>query len=515
MMKLLTAAVTGGLLVTGALTAPAAQAAPAPGIAWGACSDPDLKGAGAQCGKVSVPLDHDRPGGAKITLAVSRIQHKVSAAKYQGVMLVNPGGPGASGLTLATLGSSVPGGGGGAYDWIGFDPRGVGASVPSLACSDKVTAYNRPYYVPVTRSLEETWRQRAKDYSRACGKAGGALLDHLKTVDNVRDMESIRQALQVKQINFYGFSYGTYLGQVYATRYPTAVRRMVLDGVIDVRTVWYESNLKQNADFDRTIGIFFDWVAKHDDVYDLGGSGDAVEKAYYVQLAKLRKTPAGGVIGPDEWTDVLVPASYGVRDWPTIATLLAKLVNAGDSAPAKKFYDDFYPQGAGSDNSYALYAATLCTDVRWPSEWSKWKRDAWRLHAKAPFETWGNTWFNAPCLSWPAKPGKPAAVDGHRAPPILLISETLDAATPFAGALEARRRFPRAALLEGAGGTTHAASLSGVACIDNTVAAYLATGALPSRRSGNRADRVCEPLAPPPASTSSTPAAAGGTARVR
>ncbi|MBU2665059.1 alpha/beta hydrolase [Actinoplanes bogorensis] len=495
----------GAQAVTGRANAQAA------GILWGKCTDADLVKAKAQCAQLSVPLDYERPKGTTISLALSRVRHTVPDGKYQGVMLVNPGGPGGSGLALATLGGLVPKGAGNAYDWIGFDPRGVGASKPALSCSGDVTAYNRPSYVPVTAALEKTWRQRSKDYARKCAKAGGELLDHVKSADNVRDMDSIRRALGVQQINYYGFSYGTYLGQLYASRYPRAVRRMILDGVIDARTVWYRSNLDQNVAFDRNANIYFDWIAKNDKTFGLGRDGRSMGQAYYGLLAKLRKSPAGGVIGPDEVNDVVLLATYNVSVWPVVAAAFAALVRKGDSGPVKKLYDENYPQGAGSDNGYAMYLATLCTDARWPQDFDRWKRDAWRQHAKAPFVTWANTWYNAPCLSWAAQPGRPAEVDGRQAPPVLLISETLDAATSFEGALETRRRFPKAALVEGAGGTTHASSLSGVACVDNTVADYLERGALPARRPGNRSDRLCDPLQPPaanqPAATGPAPAA--------
>ena len=517
MKKTLTAVVTGGLLAGGAAIPAAARAAERPRatIAWRACTDAELVKAGAQCGTLQVPLDHARPDGRQITLALSRVRHTVPAHRYQGVMLVNPGGPGGSGLGLATLGAGVPKGAGKAYDWIGFDPRGVGASRPALACDDKVTAYDRPYYVPETRALERTWLARARDYARKCAAAGGALLDHVKTADNVRDMDNIRRALGVRQINFYGFSYGSYLGQVYSTRYPGAVRRMVLDGVVDPRKVWYRSNLLQNKGYDRNAGIFFDWVAKHDDAYALGTSGRAVARKYYAELAKVRRQPAGGVIGPAELNDAMLNVTYSVQAWPDTAAAFAALVNKRDVKPIKETYDAVYPQGPGSDNSYAMYLATQCTDARWPRDWSRWRRDNWRSHAEAPFETWGNAWFNAPCRYWRAEPGTPPRVDGRQAPPILLIGETLDAATPFAGALEVRRRYPRAVLVEGAGGTTHASSLNGVACVDDTVAQYLATGALPVRRSGSRADRLCEPLPQPQPTAAGAAQPAGELSRMR
>jgi hypothetical protein len=88
-------------------------------------------------------------------------------------------------------------------------------------------------------------------------------------------------------------------------------------------------------------------------------------------------------------------------------------------------------------------------------------------------------------------------VDGRKAPPILLVSETLDAATPFTGSLELRRRFPRSALIEGVGGTTHAGSLFGSSCVDGAIAGYLANGALPRRVKANRSDKHCVPIAQP------------------
>jgi hypothetical protein len=137
------------------------------------------------------------------------------------------------------------------------------------------------------------------------------------------------------------------------------------------------------------------------------------------------------------------------------------------------------------------------------------------VYAKAPFVTWGNAWFNAPCLFWGAKAGKPVEVNGKKVPPILLISETKDAATPYAGSLEVRKRFPRSVLVEGVGGTTHSGSLNGVACVDNTVAAYLDNGALPNRVAGNRSDKQCEPnpQPDPTEAAASTLSATGGSVR--
>ena len=513
MRRVAVALATAGLLAAGVITAPLAQAAP-PGpaaapdfqpapVAWGPCTSPGLVRRGAECGFVTVPLDYAKPSGTKIQLAVSRVKHKVPDAEFQGVMLVNPGGPGGSGLTLSVLGEFVPKDAGLAYDWIGFDPRGVGSSKPALSCDPNVAGYNRPYYIPETPQLEAAWLKKDAAYTAKCAVKGGELLKHLTTIDSVKDMDSIRKALRAKQINFYGFSYGTYLGSVYATLFPQQTRRMVLDGNVDPTRVWEAANYDQDFAFEKTVKIFFDWVAKYDSIYHLGNSGDAVETLYYEQYQKLRTAPADGKIGSSEWNDIFLQAGYYVFGWQEIATAFSNWVNKEDPAGLV----DLYGSPPFDDNGYAIYLAVQCSDAKW-SNYVKFRKDNAAVYEQAPFLTWGNAWFNAPCTFWPVKSGTPVKVDGSKAPPLLLISETLDAATPFSGSLSLRKLFPTSSLIEGLGGTTHAGSLNGVACTDDAIAAYLATGATPTRVAGNRSDLQCPPVEQPVGALSPAPAMA-------
>lgn len=500
MKKFVAAVVASGAVVAGLVTAPLAQAAPSgpvdyapPPISWGPCKAMPLIEHGAQCGFVEVPLDYDDPSGTKIKLAVSRLRHKTADSDAQGPMLVNPGGPGGSGLVHAVFGDFVPNGGGAGYDWIGFDPRGVGSSVPALSCIPDYAGYNRPFYVPITRRLEKVWLRKSEDYAKACDRNQHELLEHLKTVDSVRDMDSIRKALGAPQINYYGFSYGTYLGQVYGTMFPDKFRRVIFDGNVNPKRVWYDANLDQDIAFDANIKRYFDWVADHDDVWHLGKTGRDVERLFYTEQAKLLRQPADGKIGPAELTDVFLQAGYYVYGWVEVADAFAAWVHERDAAPLI----DLYGVPPFDDNGYAIYLAVQCTDVRWPADWNKWRRDNWITFIKAPFETWGNAWFNAPCLYWAAEAGTPVTVDGRKVAGALLINETFDAATPYDGALETRRLFPNSVLIEGVNGTTHSGSLSGVACTDDTIVEYLETGKLPARKPGNRADVQCDPVAAP------------------
>ncbi|HEV8556774.1 MAG TPA: alpha/beta fold hydrolase [Actinophytocola sp.] len=500
MKKLVAAVAAAGAMVGGLLAVPSAVAAPGPAadytpppINWGACQHPRLISAGAECGFVEVPLDYAKPSGTKIQLAVSRVKHKTPDSEAQGPMLVNPGGPGGSGLIYAIFGEFVPDGGGDAYDWVGFDPRGVGSSRPALSCIPDYAGYNRPFYVPITPNLERTWLKRSQDYANACDKAQSSLLDHLKTIDSVRDMDSIRKALGAPQINYYGFSYGTYLGQVYGTLFPDKFRRVIFDGVVDRTRVWYDANIDQDIAFDANIKIYFDYVAKHDDVWHLGKTGRDVERLFYGEQAKLLRQPADGKIGADEWTDIFLSAGYYVYGWVDIGNAFAAWVHDHDAQPLV----DLYGSPPFNDNSYAIYLGVQCTDVQWPLDWNKWRRDNWITFLRAPFETWGNAWFNAPCVYWKGDVGTPVRVDGRRVQSALLIEETHDAATPFNGALQARKDFPGSVLIEGVGGTTHAGSLSGVTCTDDKIVAYLKTGALPARKPGNRSDVQCDPVPAP------------------
>ncbi|MDH2444621.1 alpha/beta hydrolase [Amnibacterium sp. CER49] len=490
-------AVTAGRALAPATTASAATSAapesswPTPkAVSWRACRAADLRD--AQCASVAVPLDWSRPRGRTITLAIARVRH--TAAPYAGVMLANPGGPGESGLSLATLGSHVPGGVGERYDWVGFDPRGVGDSRPRLTCQADYANGPRPRYAPPTDSTVSTWLARARRYASSCAK-NGPILQHMTTADSARDIEFLRLALRAPKVSYYGYSYGTYLGQVYATLFPSHVARMVLDSNVDPRRVWYGSNLDQDAAFQTTMEAFFRWVAQHDAVYGLGTTPRAVEQAYASLAGRLSRSPAHGVLGPDELADTVLEAGYEQSWWQEIAGGLASALRQGD---ASRLVADWRSiNSPDDDNGYAVYLAVDCTDAPWPADFATWRRDSSRVDAAASFETWPNTWFNAPCLTWPAKAKQPVRVDGSKAPAALLIDETLDAATPYRGSLEVRSRFPKARLLAEPGGTSHADSLSGNDCVDGAIARYLASGALPARKAGRTADATCPPLPVP------------------
>ncbi|HET6166935.1 MAG TPA: alpha/beta fold hydrolase [Marmoricola sp.] len=501
-MKRLVAVLVAAVLGLSLTSLDEAGAAPAdvsvtsytPTINLGSCGDGD------RCANFVVPLDWSNPDGAKITLAVRVHTHTSLVSK--GVLLVNPGGPGASGTVYAdVLPDRIPGGVGNQYDVVGWDPRGVGRSTPSLHCNSSYFGVNRRNFVPTTHRLMRFWKHKTARYAAACGASSAkALLPHMSTVDNVRDMDALRQALGASKISYYGFSYGTYLGQVYATMFPDRVKWFVFDGVVNPTDYWYRANLKQEIWFDRNLKTFFRWIAKHPGAYHLGRDWRVIKHGYYRLLRKLDRHPAyHRKLGPDEVTDAIINATYYVYSWDYIAWAYSRLVRTGRGAPMFGLYRD---GNMGDDNGYAVYLGVQCTDASHPS-WPTQRRDAWRIHKKHPYLAWDNTWFNAPCLRWPAAShskvdvtGASAAANGGR---FLLVNETRDAATPYSGALKVRSLFSSSRLIAGVGGTTHAGSLSGVACVDNRISGFLDSGALPPRLSGTRADVSCPKVSPPPA----------------
>ncbi|MEV7082697.1 alpha/beta hydrolase [Streptomyces sp. NPDC093516] len=454
-----------------------------------------------QCASLKVPLDHRRPRGRQITLALSRVPH--TARTYQGPLLVNPGGPGGSGLTLAGfVASALPKQVAAQYDVIGFDPRGVGASKPALDCRPGHFDPVRPNSLPTTPAIERAGLARARSFAAACGRKYGDLLPYIDTTSTVRDMDAVRRALGAERINYFGYSYGTYLGAVYARLFPERVRRLVLDSVVDPTGVWHEANLNQDLAFNDRHRAFLAWVARYDSTYRLGTDPEQVEATWYALRSALAKKPAGGTVGASELEDTFVPGGYYNGYWPRLAGAFAAYVNDKDPGPLVEAYEDLGAVDASGDNGYSVYTSVQCRDAAWPRAWRRWREDNWAVYAKAPFMTWNNAWYNAPCAFWPAPPLRPVNVANGTLPPVLLFQATGDAATPYEGAVTAHRLLARSSLVVEEGGGNHGITLSGNACLDGHLAAYLADGTVP--RGYGTVDAVCQALPDP------EPAAAEG-----
>jgi pimeloyl-ACP methyl ester carboxylesterase len=466
---------------------------------------------GMECATLRVPLDYDEPDGQQISLALNRVRGSASRdGDHLGSLLVNPGGPGGSGLGLAAyVASKLPKDVAARYDVIGFAPRGVAPSTPSLSCVDPRRFYAppRPDSVPRGQADESVLISRAREYAEGCGNRWSWFLPYLTTENNARDMDSIRAALGEDKISYLGYSYGTYMGAVYATLFPQRVRRLVLDSVVDPDGVWYDANIAQDYSFDKRHKDFLDWVARHDDVYRLGRTERAVSYAWYSMRSRLRTLPAEQIVGPSELDDIYSAGGYSNRLWPDLAAAFSAYVLKGETAGLVKLFHGQAEIDPSEENSYAVYLGVECRDAAWPRSWARWHADTVKVNAAAPFMAWSNAVYNAPCAFWPVRGGTPVKIGAADLPPVLMIQAVHDAATPYAGALRMARRFPTARLVTEGGGN-HGVSLAGNACVDRQLAAYLRDGTPLSARGADSsssgasrgvrdADAVCAAMPQP------------------
>jgi pimeloyl-ACP methyl ester carboxylesterase len=449
---------------------------------WRACTG---QLTGMQCGSLQVPLNYADPNGRKITLALSMVPATAPESQQQGVLLVNPGGPGASGLGLAgAVAQGIAPNVAAQYDIVGFDPRGVGSSVPALSCDPTFFSGVRPDYIPANTAAEQVLINRAKTYADDCEKRFGWLLPYMTTVNVARDMNSIRQAFGVQKVNYYAFSYGTYLGQVFATLFPDAIRRMVLDSTVDPTGVWYVDNIDQDYAFQARMAAFFAWTAKYDSTYHLGSTANQVQAAWYRARGRLKAHPIAGpsgkpMIGEDEFDDTFLLGGYLNTLWPGLAQALSDYLNSGGTSALIAQYE---ANGVQNENEFAVYNAVQCADVNWPRNWAKWQSDTEKVYKTAPFQAWDNAWDNAACAFWPVTgPARPPQIKGQGLPPILMLQGTLDAATPYQGAQDAHKLLPSARMVVVEGGGNHGQSLEvpSDTCVQNYLNNYLATGAVP------------------------------------
>ncbi|WP_432094530.1 alpha/beta hydrolase [Streptomyces sp. bgisy100] len=510
-----------GTLIVGAMTAPSASAdaqqnnggnaeargvraaaarAAQQGIDWKDCPADWSLPKPIQCGYVSVPLDYAKPNGRTIKIAVDRIGNTGTAGERQGALIYNPGGPGGSGMRfplrvtsknpLWTKTSK-------AYDFVGFDPRGVGRSTP-ISCVDPQEFVKAPKLDPVPDSEADKRVQRklAKDYADGCKKRSRTMLPHMTTPNTARDMDVIRAALGEKKLNYLGVSYGTYLGGVYATLFPKHTRRMIVDSVVNPsrEKIWYQANLDQDVAFEMRWDDWKAWVAKNDAAYHIGNTPQKVQKQWEKLRAKAKKNPIGGVVGPAELLGFFQSAPYYDSSWSQVAGVWSKYL-AGDEKALVEAAGPDLSDTAGNisaENGNAVYTAVECADAKWPTSWKKWNRDNTRLHRDYPFLTWSNAWMNLPCATWGAPQRTPLNVGtGKGATKVLIVQSARDAATPYDGAVELHKRLKGSRLITERNAGSHGVTGLVNPCINERVDDYLLKGTL------GRSDVTCDPHATP------------------
>jgi pimeloyl-ACP methyl ester carboxylesterase len=442
---------------------------------------------GFDCTKVTVPLDYAAPDGKTLQLAMARRK----SAKAQGVLVVNPGGPGGSGVSYVKYADQiftpdlVR-----AFDLVGFDPRGVGASDPVHCVS--VKQLDEYFALDTTPdSAAEVARLETVSASIGTGCAAGSpdIAAHMDTSDAARDMDVIRAALGQSKLNYLGDSYGTFLGASYAELFPGAVGRMVLDGV-QPSSITLEATYHQEADgADESLRRFVaDCLTRSD--CPLSGSAAAGIARIQKLLTDLDATPISGNAGRPLTEGLATYAlSLALYDpatgWPSLRTGLALAFN-GDGSALLSLFDSWVGRqedGSYADNLYQAFFAVTCVDTpelggpqRIAALAEQWKRTA-------PVFGVSNAWSMLPCWRWaPRRTSTAASPVFHAlgAGPILVVSTKHDPATPYGWGVEVANELDKAALLT-YDGDGHTAYHRGSACIDSVVDAYLIHGTVPAK----------------------------------
>ncbi|GAA1852174.1 alpha/beta hydrolase [Microlunatus capsulatus] len=439
-------------------------------LTWRPC------GRGLQCTTVLAPLDADDPDGRALTLALAK--RPATAEPRRGTLFVNPGGPGGSGRNYVGYFDAE---GLESYDVVGWDPRGVGASTP-VRCYG---AGDLERYLAVDLSPDDEAEEQAlvaENYAfgQACLQHSGALLEHISTQDTVRDLELLRQLVGDPQLHYFGASYGTRIGALYAELYPATVGRLVLDGAVDISDD--EADVSQLEGFERALRHFARWAATSEAGQPLGTSQAAVLSRVRRLLTGLDAqpltTPAGRVLSQQQGVQGLLTPLYGREQWPDLLRALTSAAG-GDGRGLLALADQGNQRR--TDGTYGqindAFPAVRCLDSR---ETSVVRAEEEAAEAAVRVPVLGP--ISGPdlvCPLWPVAPApEPPRITGEGAAPVVVLGTTGDPATPYENAVTMAGQLRSGVLvtLEGEGHTAYDQS----ACVRGLVLPYLLGGPPPA-----------------------------------
>ena len=448
-------------------------------------------GNGVDCTTITAPLDWAHPATGSIELAVSRV---AATGTAQGSLLVNPGGPGASGydfvrdsirqVASADLMAE--------FDMVGWDPRGVGRS-SSVTCLDGAAKDELLFGQWDNAYTSEAWVDELEaaeaDYAAACALNTGPLLEFVDSGSTARDMNLLRALLGDEKLNYLGYSYGTFFGTMFAELFPERVGRLVLDGALDPSVGaldWFSVQMKG---FDDAM------IAYLESCVGLGdcplGPDAATARATFTGLldtidGRGLASADGRALDSATLGFAVAAALYSEGNWPAL-TAMFREVAAGETSIAFQFADSYYGRsgtGEYANNSFDVYTATLCLDDDFQGD-EYTVRSGLDVIAKAAPLVGGYFAFDdyahveAACTAWPYAPKKqPAMFDAPGADPILVVGTTGDPATPYAWAKSLAGQLDSGVLVtfNGEGHTAYGRSND---CIVATVDAYFLAGTVP------------------------------------
>lgn len=471
-------------------------------------------GGGYQCSHLVVPRDYDNPSRGTFDLGIIRLPAQDQAHRI-GALFVNFGGPGGDAVdTIHAIGGGLFGAVNDRFDIVAVDPRGVTETQPSVDCQanqETQGIYSKPFVTPFNLDVTALI---AKDnaYIDRCKSLNGSILKYLSTANTAQDMDSVRSAMGEPKLNYFGFSYGTFLGSTYMSLFPHRYRAVVLDGPVDVNG-WInrpmENLREQSAGFERALGRFFQACAANQ---AFCGAGDDPLGTFddLVQEANVHPLPVTGdtrTVNGDDMDAGAALAVYAKQLWPLLAGAIQE-AEAGDGTLFRLLADFFY--GRNDDGTYSpgsdRYFLITAADQRYVHDV--------QTYLDAGNHSWGlfdHTWWNAGYVELNYGLYDVRADNVYRgpfraspsAPTVLEVATTYDPATPYRGALRTAATLGNVRLLT-MRGDGHTAYGGNSPCIDNAVNAYIETLALPA------AGTICKqdvPFGAAAAAASTRPAA--------
>lgn len=469
-----------------AASAATATAAPSPDLTsfysqsldWSACGK-------NQCANLTVPLDYTKPAGETIKIAVLRLAATDQQNKM-GALVINPGGPGGSGVDFAAQGASYYSAKlRRSFDIVGFDPRGVGKSTAlkcgDTALTDRLVGMNPE---PSTAAQRDEDAAVTREFGQACLTNSGELARHLSTVEAARDMDVLRAALGEESLYFMGSSYGTYLGATYADLFPTKVGRMVLDGALDPTLSTVDLTLAQAGGFETALRAYVADCVKQSDC-PLSGSVDQAVGQIRKFLDSVKATPLP-TSSDRQLNEAL--ALYGIwmplyrKDWwSALTAALGQAMTTHSGTKLLELADAYASRGAASyeDNSIAILADVDCLDHDDAVPDSQVAQYLPRFLAASP--TFGRAFAStlSSCGDWPIQSGLgPKALHAKGAPPIVVVGSTRDPATPLAWARALASQLSSGVLVT-RDGDGHTGYHQGSTCVDSAVDSYFVDGKVP------------------------------------
>jgi len=446
---------------------------------WTGCGDR------LDCTTVTAPLDWADPAAGDIELSV--IRSRAEGGEAVGSLITNPGGPGASGIARIRdsltflVGDAVRA----EYDVIGFDPRGVGEST-AVRCYDAADMDSYLFDIPEAVRGTDAWMDELlaghADFAEACEANSDGILPFLSTENSARDVDLLRAVLGDRELNYLGYSYGTFLGATYAKLFPERVGRLVLDGAMDPSVSGLDVGLTQGLGFESALRAYMaDCVAGSDCPFR--GSVDDAMADLGTLLASVDRDPLpnsdGRMLGASSLTTAIISALYSQQSWPFLTVALSDALQ-GNPEVAFLLADNQYNRidGVYRDNQTEAFRAYNCID--YPSDSTPEEEAAAEALLQAEAPTIAPYWYGAdPCEVWPAPPtGARERITADGAAPIVVVGSTNDPATPYEWAVGLADQLASGVLVTRVG-EGHTGYNKGNACVDEAVESYLLEGTVP------------------------------------